>query len=178
MAVRLAYLMLVRVLSWLALLARSDTAKDVEILTLRARRRAHVHARGHLGAATRADRLGRLGRLGHPERLGRLGHPEGARDGPGRGHRGVHRRHTDLRPEPPHRQRVRRARRLRQGLRLMLHPRPNDRPGWQVLLTELGSATFTNLRPAQVAAPERYAAEHSAATDSAIEFPTGAGRRR
>ena len=61
--------------------------------------------------------------LGHPERLGHpghLGHPEGARDGPGRGHRGVHRRHTDLRPEPPHRQRVRRARRLRQGLRLML----------------------------------------------------------
>jgi putative transposase len=32
---RLAYLMLVRVLSWLALLARSDAAKDVEILTLR-----------------------------------------------------------------------------------------------------------------------------------------------
>jgi transposase InsO family protein len=31
----LLYLMLVRVLSWLALLARSDTAKDVEILTLR-----------------------------------------------------------------------------------------------------------------------------------------------
>ena len=35
MAFRLAYLMLLRVLSWLALLARSDTAKDVEILTLR-----------------------------------------------------------------------------------------------------------------------------------------------
>jgi putative transposase len=34
-AFRLAYLMLLRVLSWLALLARSDTAKDVEILTLR-----------------------------------------------------------------------------------------------------------------------------------------------
>jgi putative transposase len=31
----LVYLMLVRALSWLALLARSDAAKDVEILTLR-----------------------------------------------------------------------------------------------------------------------------------------------
>ncbi|HWM05454.1 MAG TPA: hypothetical protein VNP92_24200 [Actinophytocola sp.] len=35
MAFRLAYLLLTRVLSWLALLARSDTAKDVEILVLR-----------------------------------------------------------------------------------------------------------------------------------------------
>ena len=35
MAFRLAYLMLARVLSWLALLARSDPAKDVEILVLR-----------------------------------------------------------------------------------------------------------------------------------------------
>ena len=45
------------------------------------------------------------------------------------------------------------------------------------LLTELGFATFTDLRPAQVAALERYAAEHSAATALAIELPTGAGRR-
>ena len=35
MALRLAYLMLGRVLTWLALLARSDTAKDAEILVLR-----------------------------------------------------------------------------------------------------------------------------------------------
>ena len=35
MALRLAYLMLARVLSWLALLTRSDATKDVEILVLR-----------------------------------------------------------------------------------------------------------------------------------------------
>jgi hypothetical protein len=34
-AFRLVYLMLVRVLSWLALIARSDAAKDAEILILR-----------------------------------------------------------------------------------------------------------------------------------------------
>ena len=34
-ALRLAYLVLTRVLSWLALLARSDAAKDDEILVLR-----------------------------------------------------------------------------------------------------------------------------------------------
>ena len=35
MALGLAYLMLIRMLSWLALLARYDTAKDTEILILR-----------------------------------------------------------------------------------------------------------------------------------------------
>jgi putative transposase len=34
-AIRLAYLMLARVLSWLALLARAEAAKDVELLMLR-----------------------------------------------------------------------------------------------------------------------------------------------
>jgi putative transposase len=34
-AFRLAYLLLARTLSWLALLARTETAKDVEILVLR-----------------------------------------------------------------------------------------------------------------------------------------------
>jgi putative transposase len=34
-AFRLAYLLLARVLSWLALLARSDADKDAEILVLR-----------------------------------------------------------------------------------------------------------------------------------------------
>jgi putative transposase len=46
-ALRLAYLTLARVLSWLAVLARSDTAKDVEILVLRHEvavlRRHHPH---------------------------------------------------------------------------------------------------------------------------------------
>src|SRR4051812_11120198 len=48
-ALRLAYLTLTRVLSWLALLARSDATKDVEILLLRHEvavlRRHHPHPR-------------------------------------------------------------------------------------------------------------------------------------
>jgi replicative superfamily II helicase len=44
------------------------------------------------------------------------------------------------------------------------------------LLSELDSATFTDLRPAQVAALERYSADHSATPDLAIELPTGAGK--
>jgi putative transposase len=47
MAFRLAYLALARVLSWLALLARSDMAKNAEILVLRHEvavlRRRHPH---------------------------------------------------------------------------------------------------------------------------------------
>ena len=35
MLFRLAYLLMIRVLDWLALLARSDISKDVEILVLR-----------------------------------------------------------------------------------------------------------------------------------------------
>ena len=64
MAFRLAYLVLVRVLSWLALLARSNATKDVEILVLRHEvavlRRHHPHPR-----LTWADRafLSALGRL-------------------------------------------------------------------------------------------------------------------
>ena len=49
MAFRFAYLMLARVLSWMTLLARSDAAKDVEILVLRHEvtvlRRHNVHSR-------------------------------------------------------------------------------------------------------------------------------------
>ena len=44
MALGLVYLMLVRVLSWLALLARSDTAKDAEILTRATKSRCYVAA--------------------------------------------------------------------------------------------------------------------------------------
>jgi hypothetical protein len=48
-AFRLAYLMLARRASWLALLTRSDTAKDVEILVLAMRSPCcadTTHARG------------------------------------------------------------------------------------------------------------------------------------
>jgi putative transposase len=71
-ALRLAYLMLGRVLTWLALLARSDTAKDAEILVLRhevaALRRTNQHP-----PLTRVDRafLSALTRL-LPTQLRRL----------------------------------------------------------------------------------------------------------
>jgi putative transposase len=52
-ALRLAYLILARVLSWLALLARSDATKDVEILLLRHEvavlRRQNLEPRAHAG---------------------------------------------------------------------------------------------------------------------------------
>ncbi len=64
MGIRLAYLMLARVLSWLALLARSNATKDVEILVLRhevAVLRRH-HPRPRLTWADRAF-LSALSRL-------------------------------------------------------------------------------------------------------------------
>jgi putative transposase len=80
MALRLAYLALVRMLSWLALLARSDIAKDVEILVLRHEvavlRRRHPHPtltwvdRAYLSAVSRllSTQLRRL-RLVSPRTL-------------------------------------------------------------------------------------------------------------
>jgi Rad3-related DNA helicase len=44
------------------------------------------------------------------------------------------------------------------------------------LLDELRSEKFTELRPVQVVALARYAAEYSATPDLAIELPTGAGK--
>ena len=59
MAFRLAYLILTRVLSWLALLARSDAAKDVEILVLRHEvavlRRHHPRPTAELGSTARCS---------------------------------------------------------------------------------------------------------------------------
>ena len=72
MALRLAYLMLARVLSWLALLARSDGAKDVEILVLR-HEVAVLRRRNPRPALTWVDRafLSALSRL-LPTQLRRL----------------------------------------------------------------------------------------------------------
>ena len=71
-ALRLAYLMLARVLSWLALLARSDGAKDVEILVLR-HEVAVLRRRNPRPALTWVDRafLSALSRL-LPTQLRRL----------------------------------------------------------------------------------------------------------
>jgi hypothetical protein len=58
-AFRLAYLMLARVLSWLTLLARTDAAKDVEILLLRYEvadlRRHHPRSRTGRSSSSPAD---------------------------------------------------------------------------------------------------------------------------
>ena len=62
MCVALAYRLLVTVLSWLALLARSSSAKDMEIIALR-----------HEGGRTAQDQPQTahvLGRPGHPRRAG------------------------------------------------------------------------------------------------------------
>ena len=64
MAFRLAHLLLTHVLSWLAMLARSDTAKDVEILVLR-HEVAVLHRRQPRPALSWVDRaiLSALSRL-------------------------------------------------------------------------------------------------------------------
>ena len=86
MGLRLAYLMLARVLSWLALLARSDATKQVEILVLRHEvavlRRHNPHPtltwidRAFLSALNRLlpTQLGRL-RLVTPRDLAALARP-------------------------------------------------------------------------------------------------------
>ena len=80
----LTYLLLVRVLSWLALLARSDAAKDDEILVLR-HERGQPTCRSHPAARARRARrhlllTTRVGWLTEPHsrawRNVRRGHPK------------------------------------------------------------------------------------------------------
>lgn len=51
-----------------------------------------------------------------------------------------------------------------------------ETPEFNQLLADLGSERFTDLRPAQAAALDVYAADHLETPDLAIELPTGAGK--
>lgn len=69
MALRLAYLALARVLSWLTLLARSDAAKDAEILVLPGRSPDHVPAAPQPAPSVNLGRPLRFRQTGHGLRM-------------------------------------------------------------------------------------------------------------